>query len=127
MNNMVNYLQEAINDKTSVNDIVNVFEQASLPMNEEDMVLFETGTYAFTGDELFYFSLVKQVPNNDDEYYQIHVDILYKPNRKNRRFKKSVWDDELDESIFDYIRKSKAYKYAQNDDYIKVEIYMDET
>ncbi len=91
------------------------------------MVLFETGTYAFTGDELFYFSLVKQVPNNDDEYYQIHVDILYKPNRKNRRFKKSVWDDELDESIFDYIRKSKAYKYAQNDDYIKVEIYMDET
>ena len=30
MNNMVKYLQEAINDKTSVNDIVNVFEQASV-------------------------------------------------------------------------------------------------
>lgn len=127
MNNQIEYLENAITDGMTLEDIIDVFEQFCQPLDEEDTVLFETGIFSFTGEKLFYFSLVKQFPNGDEEYNQIHVDVLYKPNKENRRFRGSVWDEDLDENIFDYIKKSKAYEYAQNNDYIKVEIYMDET
>lgn len=108
-------------------DIVDIFEKACQPMNEDDMILFETGTYSFTGEELFYFSLVKQVPAEDDEYYQLHIDILYKPNAENRKFNTTVWDEDLEENIFDYIRNSEVFNYAQKDNYIKTDIYVGET
>ena len=38
--------------------------------NDNDMILFETGTFSFTGENLFYFSLVRQFPNDEDEYYR---------------------------------------------------------
>lgn len=70
MNNTLEYLQKEIKENMSVKDIVDIFEQACQPMDEEDMILFETGTYDFTGEELFYFSLVKQFPmEDDDEFY----------------------------------------------------------
>lgn len=31
----------------------------------------------FTGDTLFYFSMVRQFPNDDEEYFPIHADIRY--------------------------------------------------
>lgn len=96
-------------------------------MIEEDMILFETGTFSFTGEKLFYFSLVKQFPNDDDEFYQVHIDVLYKPNGENRVFHKTIWDEDLNENIFAYIRKSDDFNYAKNDEYIRVEIYADET
>lgn len=127
MDNMVKYLKETITDKMPITDIVNAFEQASQPMSDEDMILFETGTFNFTGEKLFYFSLVKQFPGGDDEYYQVHIDILYEPDSKNKKFHSAIWNDDIDESIFDYIRNSKAFAYAKDNKYAKVEIYMDET
>ena len=35
--------------------------------------------------------------------------------------------EDLDENIFDYIRKSASFAYARNHEYIEVKIYMDET
>lgn len=128
MNNTLEYLQKEIKENMSVKDIVDIFEQACQPMGEEDMILFETGTYDFTGEELFYFSLVKQFPmEDDDEFYQIHVDILYKPCDENKSFHKTVWDEDLDEDIFDYIRKIDDYHYAENAEHIRAEIYIEET
>ena len=33
----------------------------------------------------------------------------------------------IQESIFDYIRKSQVFDYAKNSDYEKVEIFLEET
>lgn len=93
MEKFAEYLRNTITDKMTLKEIVDIFENACQLMNEDDMILFETGTYNFTGEELFYFSLVKQVPAEDDEYYQLHIDILYKPNAENRKFHSAVWDD----------------------------------
>lgn len=57
-----------------------------MPREEEDSRLFETGSFDFTGVELFYFSLVKQNANDDGEYYQIHFDILDEPDSENKKF-----------------------------------------
>lgn len=111
----------------TTSDIVNTFEKICDLLNKDEMILFETGTYSFTDEPLFYFSLVKQVPNNNEEFYQIHVDVLYKPDDENKLYSGAVWNEEIDENIFDFIRKSEAYKYTQNNNFIKIKVYVDET
>ena len=116
MENLIKFLEDKITDKMSVEEIVDVFEQMCSTPLEEDMVLFETGTFtAFSKEPFFQIS------------YQIHVVILYKPTAENKIFSETTWDEDLDENIFDYIRKSASFAYARNHEYIEVKIYMDET
>ena len=128
MDSLLKFLKDKIVDKMPLEEIVDVFEQmCSIPL-EDNMILFETGKFStFEPEPVFEISLVRQFPNNDEEYCQIHVDILYKPTGENEIFSETTWDEDLSESIFDYIRKSKVFAYAKNQEYIKVEIYSDET
>lgn len=127
MDNLVEYLKNRIIVGMKLEDIVTVFEQmCRIPM-EDDMVLFETGTFSFAGKPMFYFSLVRQFPNDEEEYYQIHVEVLYKPARANKMFHTSVWSEEINEDIFEYIRKSQDFAYAKREEYVQVDIFMDET
>ena len=72
-------------------------------------------------------SLVRQAPNDDEEFYQVHLDIFYKPTSENAEFRESIWDEDLDENIFDYIRNSEVFAYVKDKEYLKVKIYLDET
>lgn len=127
MDSLIKFLKEKITDKTPLEEIVDVFEQmCSIPL-EEDMILFETGTFTtFASEPVFEISLVKQF-SNDDEFFQLHVDILYKSTSENKIFSEVTWNEDLNENIFDYIRKSEVFAYVKNKEYIKVEIYLDET
>lgn len=128
MNDMIKFLKEKITDNTSLDTITDVFEQMCKIPLEEDMILFETGTFTFVGDEpMFQISLVRQFPNEDEEFYQIHIDVLYKSDDENKMLSESVWDEDLEENIFVYIRKSKAFTYAKNKNYSKVKIWCEET
>lgn len=70
---LLGYLKNSISDNSSLEHIVSVFEEmCNMPL-KEDMILFETGTYSFTGKPMFNFSLVRQFPNDEEEYYQIQV------------------------------------------------------
>ena len=64
---------------------------------------------------------------DDDEFYQIHVVILFQPDSENCKFSGTVWNEDIAENIFDFIRKSDAFAYAKSRPYSKIEIYMDET
>lgn len=124
---LLKYLQNRISDKSSLEDIVNVFENmCNIPI-KEDMILFETGTYSFTGEPKFYFSLVRQFPNCQEEFYQIHVDVLYIPKESNMYFEQTVWNEDIKENIFNYIKKSPEFDYCKKQTFSKVEIYLDET
>lgn len=127
MDNLVEYLKNRITVGMKLEDIVTVFEQMCRIPIEDDMVLFETGTFSFTGKPMFYFSLVRQFPNDEEEYYQIHVEVLYEPVRANKMFHTSVWSEEINEDIFEYIRKSQDFAYAKREEYVQVDIFMDET
>lgn len=111
----------------TVEQIVNAFEKENQELDEGESILFETGIYDFTGEKLFYFSLVKQYPNEAEEYVQEHTDILFEPDGENYELKECVWDFDLDDNIFAYIKKSKAYVYAIEHPYLKVNTYEDET
>lgn len=128
MDKLIGFLKNKITERSSLEEIVNVFERmCSIPL-EEDMILFETGTFTISGDEpMFQISLVRQFPNEDEEFYQIHVDIFYETDDENKKMSESVWDEDLSENIFDYIRNSKAFAYAKSKEYHKVKIWCDET
>ena len=61
MENLIKFLEEKITDKMPVEGIVDVFEQMCSTPLEEDMVLFETGTFTdFSKEPFFQISLVPQ-------------------------------------------------------------------
>ena len=128
MDKLIGFLKNKITERSSLEEIVNVFERmCSIPL-EEDMILFETGTFTSFADEpMFQISLVRQFPNEDEEFYQVHVDIFYETDDENKKMSESIWDEDLSENIFDYIRNSKAFAYAKSKEYHKVKIWCDET
>lgn len=124
---LVKYLQSRISDGSSLEDIVNAFEDmCNIPI-KEDMILFETGTYSFTREPMFEFSLVRQFPNDEDEYYQLHINVLYIPTKENMIFEQTTWNEDIEENIFDYIRKTPVFAYCKENVFSGVEIYLDET
>lgn len=95
--------------------------------SEEEMLLFETGIFDFTGEGMFYFSLVRQFPNGEGEYFQLHLDAMYQPDQENSRFCESIWDEDLEENFFDFVRNSEAYQLLRDRSAKKVHVYLDET
>ena len=92
------------------------------------MILFETGAYsAISNKPLFQLSLVRQAPNEDEEFYQVHLDIFYEASEDNQIFSEATWDEDIEENIFDYIRASDVFAYAKKQAYLAVNIYLDET
>ena len=127
---LLEYLKAEISDSMSLPEIIDAFERMCEIPVEDDLILFETGTYTFPPENVphFYFSLVRQFPSDDNEFRQLHVRALYKPDAENRALCEQVWSDDLNiECIFDVIRLSKAYEYASRHPRVGLEIYLDET
>ena len=128
MKQSLEFLKDRITDKMPLEDMVEIFEDlCSVPI-EDEMSLFETGAYsAISNKPLFQLSLVRQAPNEDEEFYQVHLDIFYEASQDNQIFSESTWDEDLEENIFDYIRASDVFAYAKRQEYLAVNIYLDET
>lgn len=130
MDNAFAFLKQILDGELSFGQIVDAFEtMTKMPISsDDDILLYETGTFPFTGKPLFYFSLVRQcsIPD-DDEYIQLHVDIMFEPDQYNAHFSESIWSDDIEEGFFDYIRNSPAFIYSQNAAIAKVDVFMDET
>ncbi|MGN1194156.1 MAG: hypothetical protein ACI4SB_01590 [Acutalibacteraceae bacterium] len=126
------YLQNADLASLSLDDIIDVFEKmCEIPLKLSS-ILFETGTFDFTGEPLFYFSLVRQFSRgNHDEFMQIHADILYKPSAKTEKFTEFysnvLWGFFEDGNIFDSIRLSEEYKAVKDEPIYRVNVNMEET
>ena len=59
INKDIEYLKKTISENMTISDIIDIFEKICNVSNKDEMILFETGTHSFTGEPLFYFSLVK--------------------------------------------------------------------
>ena len=128
MKQSLEFLRERITDKMPLEDMVAIFEDLCREPFDDEMILFEVGTFTNVSDKpLFQLSLVRQVPNEDEEFYQVHLDIIYEASRENQIFSESTWDEDLEENIFDYIRASEVFNYAKEQEYQAVKIYLEET
>lgn len=129
---ILSLLKSNIANKNNLEDLVSAFEDmCKVPLEdvleEDDAVLFETGTYDFTGEPLFYFSLVRQFPNDDEEYYQIHLDVLYTPTDLNKKYNQTKWSFGGEIDIFDYVRKSEEFINLKDIEIKQINVFMDET
>ena len=110
--------------------MISAFEkmcEISIEGEEEKMILFETGTYSFTGKPMFIFSLVRQYPNEEEEYFQIHLDIQFEPAEETKNFKQATWNFDVEGNFFDYIKNSQEYLTLKNTKFANVDIFEDET
>ena len=128
MKQSLEFLRERITDKMPLEDMVAIFEDLCREPIDDEMILFETGTFTSISDNpLFQLSLVRQSPNEDEEFYQVHLDIFYEASQDNQIFSEATWDEDIEENIFDYIRASDVFAYAKKQEYLAVNIYLDET
>ncbi|RXK18068.1 hypothetical protein [Macrococcus sp. DPC7161] len=131
LNRQLEYLNEHIVKEQKFDEILNVFEKMCQDKisgldKYEDMILFEAGVYNFTGQDLFHVSLTRQVPN-EDEFFQLSVTLLFEVDIENEQYQITIWDCDLDNNIFEYIKSTDVFKYANNTRYKNIEIVLDET
>ena len=124
---LLNFLKDNISTDNTVDEIINVFEEMCKTPVEEDLLLLEYGVYDFTGEELFYFDLVRQYPDGEGEYYQLRVSLMFSPDEINRELQDTLWSDDTNENFFDYICKSSGYDYAKNHVIKSIDIRIDQT
>lgn len=128
MKQSLEFLRERITYKMPLEEMVAIFEDLCREPIDDEMILFESGTFTSISDKpLFQLSLVRQAPNEDEEFYQVHLDIFYEASHDNQIFSESTWDEDLEENIFDYIRASEVFAYAKEQEYQAVKIYLEET
>ena len=128
---LLNCLKNEISGKTDLDDLIAAFDKVSrLPIDgipfSDNLLLFETGTFSFSGDPFFYFSFTRQFPNGEGEYYQLHLDIKYTPSKTNEPFQRAVWF-ELEEDFIQYVKKSEEYLSLKDQPIVEISAYLGET
>lgn len=122
-------LRDSIKDGMTLDEMIDAFaSMCRLSVGEPDDLLFETGTYNFTGKKLFYFSLVRQFQyKNGDEYIQLHLDICYTPSPATARICDTEWGSLLEGNFFDMVRSSTAYAKVKDQPIAIIEVRIEET
>lgn len=124
---LLEFLQSNISTENSVDEIIDTFEKMCETPVYDDLLLLEYGVYGFTGEDLFYFDLVRQFPDGNGEYYQLRVSLTFAPDEENRRLSGTVWSDMILGDFFDHIRKKSGYKYAKDHEIKSIDIRIDQT
>ena len=122
-------LRNSVKDGMTLNEMIDAFAaMCRLPVGDPDDLLFETGTYDFSGPERFYFSLVRQFQyKSGDEYIQLHLDVLYAPSPATARICDTEWSSLTEGDFFDMVRSGKAYRKVKDLPVTKVDVWIGET
>lgn len=121
------FLQAHIDDSASFGQIMDVFAELCAQPTAGEELLFEAGTYAFTGEPLFTVSLARQIPNGEDEFFQIRAELSFRPDADNAGIEDVIWIDPTDADAFSAVRQSAAFAYADSHTAQSVDVRIDET
>lgn len=121
------FLQAHIDDSASFGQIMDVFAELCAQPTAGEELLFEAGTYAFTGEPLFTVSLARQIPNGEDEFFQIRAEWSFRPDADNAGIEDVIWIDPTDADAFSAVRQSAAFAYADSHTAQSVDVRIDET
>lgn len=127
-------LREKIPDTATLSEILTYFEEmCRIPVenveNEDDLLLYETGVFGFSGSDEIHFSLTRQFPDGEGGSVEILLDIGFPDVKGRLQLEDELCSDELDEreEIFDYIRRSAGYIALENIPPTAVDITCDQT
>lgn len=86
-------------DLTLIISIFKEFSKVDIDCSS-DAFLFQCGVYNFTGEELFYWDIVRQfeieVDNEYDHMEQLHFEVKFIPTQDLRKFNITKWSFELE-------------------------------
>lgn len=71
--------------------------------------------------------IIRIVSNGDNEYYQVHLDVLYQPDEVNQNYMDTVWEDCIGQEFFSYLREQEVYQVMSQKTIYRYNIYLDET
>ena len=121
------FIQTHVSDVASFSEITDAFEQLCAEPTADELILFEAGMYAFNSEGAFTVSLARQIPDGDDEFYQIRAELSFAPNADNRDIEETKWLDLANGDDFSAVRQSAAFAYAETHGAINVDFRIDET
>lgn len=124
---LLRFLKCNICKKNTIDEIISVFEKMCKIPIDDDLLLNEYGVYRFSGEDLFYYDLVRQYPDGEGEYYQLRVSVMFEPDDENRNITDTLWSDDTNENFFDYIRKAEGYEYVKTHKFKSIDIRRDQT
>ncbi len=122
-------LSASVHDGMNLDELIEAFRQmCQLDVGEPDDLLFQTGTYGFTGKKRFQFDLTRQFQFLDpDEYVQLHLTVYYEPSAPLLLLRNTHWGDRSDNAFFDHVKSSRAYQICRTLPMEKSEVTIDET
>lgn len=122
-------LRDSIQDGMTLSQMIDAFEKmCEISVGDPDHLLFETGTYDFTGEKMFHFDLVRQFKFMDpDEYVQLHLEVLYTPSLKTALLHRTTWAAPEDGTFFETVKSSRDYMVVKDLPIAKVHVHIDET
>ena len=123
-------LEKKIEQNMSLDEAIQAFFDvvAEAKPNDEEMLLYEVGCYSFGEDsESCYFSLVRQTPAPDDEFYQLHLDIQYDICDEVRSLSECEWYEKGDDDLQEHVKNSEAYNVLKDKTIKEIRVWVDET
>lgn len=127
-------LREKIPDTAALPEIVTYFEEiCRIPLEnvkiDDDLLLYETGVFGFSGSDEIHFSLTRQFPDGEGEYVQVQVFAHYPDREGSIQLQDTMWSDWVDDKaqFFDYVRRSAAYTALADTLPMAVDITCDQT
>lgn len=123
-------LEKKIGRDMSLDEAIQAFFDvvAEAKPNDEEMLLYEVGCYSFGEDtEKCYFSLVRQTPSPDDEFYQMHLELQYDICDEVRSLSECEWYEKGDDDLQEYVKNSEAYNVLKDKPVKKISVWVDET
>ena len=113
----------------TLEELIGAFQDmCTVSVGEPDGLLFETGTYDFTGEKLFYFTLARQFQFMDDnEYVQLRMNVLFLPTAATRHLYSVKWGNQTKGDFWGKVQRSRAYKAVKDLPIYKVEILVEDT
>ncbi len=121
------FLRTRIDNSASFSDITDAFAALCTEPTVGEELLFEACTTTFDGKSMFTVSLARQIPNGEDEFFQIRVELSYPPNKQNEKITETEWINPTAEDAFDAVRQSAAFAYADTHAAVSVDLYISET
>lgn len=100
-------LRSAVTDESSLEEMVNAFEQVcAIPVETtSEMFLYEIYSYESEGKNYLLCHIVRQVDEPDsDEYIQLCLDITYCPEEDLSEYDEATWFEADSAGFLDYIR-----------------------
>ena len=123
-------LEKKIEQDMSLDEAIRAFFDvvAEAEPNDEEMLLYEVGCFSFYKDsKICLFSLVRQTPSPDDEFYQMHLELHYDICDEVRSLSECRWYEKGDDDLQEYVKSSEAYSVLKDKTIKKISVWVDET